>query len=225
MKRSLIVFGIMITGSAFFSSCNKNLKDDVKDLQQQVEELKKRSSELRDQAKAAGNAVGTDEPITATTTFTDNSNNTRTIKGTYQFKSGNSGTQYMVNNENGTYDIYIERFGDVEWEEGAFASFTYNPTTKEITQKSGGHYWDDHDNYANHMWYNPGIYASGCTVTITVNSLNVNTGEIAMSFSASATGEYTQAIYNMYDYYVPNPGQPASTNFSFTGKLKLFTRN
>ncbi len=58
MKRSFVIFCALMAGALSFSSCNKNLKDDI--------------NELRNQ-------LGTDEPITATTTFTDKNNVERKV--------------------------------------------------------------------------------------------------------------------------------------------------
>jgi hypothetical protein len=128
----------------------------------------------------------------------------------------------MDDNGDGTYDIYIERFSDVEWYEGAWVAFTYNPTTKAVTNKRGGQYWNDEDPYYNNARYDENYVNTGLTFTITVNSLNPATGDISLNFSASGTAAYTNAVYY---YYVPNAGKPVSTTFSFAGKLKVFTQN
>jgi hypothetical protein len=222
MKKSLVILSLLVAGSTLFSSCNKKLKDDIKDLKQQVDELKKHNSELQEQVNGVENILGSNEPIIATTTFTDNNNTTRTVVGAYKFKAGNSSTQRMYDNGDGTYDIYIERFSDVEWYEGAWVAFTYNPTTKAVTNKRGGQYWNDEDPYYNNARYDENYITTGLTFSITVNSLNLATGEISLNFSASGTAEYTNAV--VY-YYVPNKGKPVSTTFSFTGKLKVFTQN
>lgn len=219
MKKSSVIFSALVAGATLFSSCNKNLKDDVRDLEKQVKELESHNSELKEQIGNIENALGSDEPIEATTTFVDDNNVTRTIKDKYPFKAGNNVTQRLVENGDGTYDIYIERFSDVMWYEGAWVAFTYNPSTKEITNKRGGQYWDDEDAYYNNARYDQNLYTQGLTLTITVNSLNVSTGAISLKFSAAATSEYTS---NIYYYYTPNPGKQMSTEFTFTGKLKLF---
>jgi hypothetical protein len=200
MRRSSFIFGMLLAGSALVTSCNKDLKDDVKDLKGQVSEME--------------NSLGSNEPITATTTFKDENNVTRTITDTYKFKAGNNYSQRMVKNTDGTYDVRIERFSDVEWFEGAWMSFNYNPTTKAITDKQGGHYWDDYGNYNDEVVYYD--YDDEVTINITLDKFDTNTGDVSIKFSASATEEYTNEV--------PTSGKPVSTNFAFTGKLKIFER-
>ncbi|NII26483.1 bZIP transcription factor [Pseudoflavitalea sp. X16] len=219
MKKSSVIFSALVAGAALFSSCNKNLKDDIRDLEKQVKELEDHNSELKEQIGDIKNSLGSDEPIEATTTFVDDNNVTRTIKDKYHFKAGNNQTQRLVQKSDGNYDIYIERFSDVMWYEGAWLAFTYNPATKEITNKRGGQYWDDEDAYYDNARYDYNLYQQGLTFNITLDSINLSTGAIALKFSATATGEYTG---NAYSYYSPNPGKEMSTNFTFTGKLKLY---
>lgn len=222
MKRSFLVFSIFAAGSLFFTSCNKNLKDDVKSLKSQVEELKKHNSELQEKVTGFDDVLGTNEPIIATTTYTDDDNKTRTVKNESRFKASGANTHSLINNGDGTYDIYIERFSDVNWDGGAWVAFTYNPTTKELTDQRGGHYWDDADPYYDNIRYTRDYTSNGLTVAITLKSIDLNTGDIALAFSASATGEFTSA--NPY-YYVPNAGAPVSTTFEFAGKLRPFSRD
>lgn len=207
MKTSLLTFGLLLAGCALTTSCNKDLKNDIQELQGRVNEVE--------------SILGANEPITATSTFTDNANATRTVTGTYKFKAGNNGTQKMVNNGNGTFDVYIERFSDVDWYEGAWISFTYNPTSKAITNKKGGHYWGDEDSYGNQTRYDA-TKPNGLTLDITVDKIDVTTGDISLKFAASGTSQYTSEAPATWS---PNPGKPMSTTFDFTGKLKVFTKN
>lgn len=223
MKRPFIVFGLLVAGSAFFTSCNKDLKDDIKTLKNRIATLKQQNSELDQAANEMEHILGSDEPMTASTTFGDNNNGTRTVEGTYKFKAGNARTQQMIKNGDGTYDIYIERINEVYWYEGAWIAFRYNPATKEITAPRSGHYWDnDFDAYGDRIRYDAGYYPNGVTVTITVNEFNLTTGRIAVVAVSSATSEYTS---NIDSYYAPNRGKPASTKLTFAGTLKLFTRD
>lgn len=202
MKKSLLIFGMLLAGSTFITSCTKDLKDDVKDLQGRVNEVE--------------NLIGSNEPITATTTFTDNDNATRTVSDVYKFKASGLSTQYMIKNDDGTYDVYIERFSDVDWNESAAIEFTYNPTTKAITGEQVYHDWDDLDAYGNFSFFNEGY--EGNTINITIDKFDVNTGEVSVKVTASATGDYTS------QYYGPNPGKPVNTTLAFTGKLKVYER-
>lgn len=219
MKKPVFLFGILVAGTFAFSSCTKNLKDDIKDLQKQVDSLDKSNSELDEKIKDIENAIGSNEPIAVTSTFVDDNSVTRTIKDVYRFKSSGSSTHSLRQLNNGTYEVYIERFSDVDWWEGAWIAFTYAPSTKAITRKRGGHYWEDYNPYNNRTRYDGINYTgSGLTIDINLKNLNLTTGEIALDFSANATADYT----NTYTSNSPNPGQAMSTTFSFTGKLRLF---
>ena len=211
MKNLVIIFGVLIAGSPFVSC--KKLKDDIKDLQH-------KNSQLQEQLNGVINALGSDEPISSITTFEDNDGKTRTVTGIYKFKSTDYSTQKMVKNSDGNYEIYIERFSDVSWNDGAWTSFTYNPTTKAVTDVAGGQYWEDADNYYDNAYYY-GTH-TGLTKSVTIDSLNTTTGATSLKFSATGTGAYTGSV----DYwYSPNQGKAVSTNFTFVGKLKSFNQD
>ena len=225
MKKLVLIFGVLIAGSPFVSC--KKLKDDIKDLQNQADDLQKqndtlrnRHSALKDQLDGIANAIGSDEPITATTTFEDDNGATRTVSNTYKFKSTDYYTQSLLKNSDGTYNIYVERFSDVEWYQSAWIRFTYNPTTKAVTAIEGEHYWSDADPYYNDAYYPNSTY-TGLTKTVTVDSLNLTTGATSIKFSASGTSDYTNSVGS----WTPNPGKPVSTKLTFVGKLKLFTKD
>lgn len=218
MKRSMLVFGILVAGSTFFTSCNKNLKDDVKSLKNQVEELQKHNSELQEKMNGVEDAIGSNEPIKVSTTFTDDDNKQRTVTGTYRFKTSGASTHYMRKNDDGTYEIYIERIGDIDWNEGAWIGFDYNPSTKAITDLRAGHYWDGMDAYYHNVRYSEG-YGTGLTNNLTINSIDVTTGDISIKYQGAGTADYTSQVPY---YYCPNPGAPVSTSFEFAGKLRVY---
>jgi len=213
MKRSFVVFSTLIIAALSFSSCNKNLKDDIKDLQRE-------NSEMKEKLNGIANALGTDEPIKVTTTFKDYDNVSRTITETYSFKSSGTSTQSMVKYPNGKYEIYIERFSDVYWNDGAWVAFTYDPATKAITEKRGGHYWDDYGNYRSDAYYNEDNYNTGLTFNINIKSIDLTTGTISLDVAISGTEEYSSGTSS-----VPNSSSAVSTSFSFDGKLRVYTAN
>jgi hypothetical protein len=169
MKKLAIILGVLIAGSPFVSC--KKMKDDIKDLKNEISELQKQNDTLKDKNSALANqidlvasAIGSNEPMIATTTFEDNSGTNRTISAVYNFKTSAYQTQSLYNNNDGTYDIYIERFGDVDWNEGAWVNFTYNPTTKAVTNLTSRHYWRDYDPYSNRVRYYDG--STGLTINL-----------------------------------------------------------
>jgi len=213
MKRPLLIIGITLVGALLLPSCTKSLKDDVNYLEGQVDSLKKRNAALREQAKATQNILGADEPITATTTYKDANGVDKTYKDTYSFKSGNAYTQLMVRQTSGQYYVYIERFSDIDWYEGAWLEFLYDPTSKEISQKIGGQYWASPWGYKS--TYYKGTDA-GCQLNINLKSINTASGEISLDFTGTATAAYTANNTRW-----PAPGQAHATQFSFTGKLSV----
>lgn len=205
MKRSNIVHVILGLGMLFFSSCTKHLKDDLRQLQQQYDDL--------------SHGLGSDEPITATTTFKDEKGTTISITDTYKFKAGNYQSQSMTKLTDGTYNIDIVRFGDVDGGEGLGFSFNYNPTTKAVTRQWANHYWSDAGNYYSNALYDVSRYTKGLSFDINLGKLDVATGEISVNVKIEATEEYSKIVPA---YYVPVVGSPVSTSFSFTGKLRIF---
>ncbi|MBO9635851.1 MAG: hypothetical protein J7578_22285 [Chitinophagaceae bacterium] len=205
MKRSNLVCFIFCLGVLSFSSCTKHLKDDLRRLQQQYDDL--------------SHGLGSDEPITATTTFKDKKGNAISITDTYRFKSANYQTQYMIKQADGTYYIYFERFVDVQWNEGLAMSFIYNPATKEISRQQVFHYWDDNAEYNSFVQYNVAQYSDGLKFDLNLRELDVSTGNISLDVKIEGTEVYTKTAPS---YYVPVVGSPVSTSFSFTGKLGIF---
>lgn len=205
MKKSFIIFGILLVGATSLTSCTKKLKDDIRDLRSELNEVK--------------DILGSSEPITAVSTFKDDNDVTRTIKDTYRFKAGNNSTQRMTKNSEDNYEIYIERFSDVEWYEGAWIEFTYNPATKAITNKRGGQYWDNPDSYYDNTRFE-GDNVAGLSIDINIKNIDVNTGDISLTFTASGDDAYTNSLPY---YYSPNQGKSMTTTLDFAGKLKVFT--
>lgn len=214
MKRSFVVFSTLIIAALSFSSCNKNLKDDIKDLQRE-------NSEMKEKLNGIANALGSDEPITVTTSFKDRDNVSQAIKQTFSFKASGTYTQSMVKYPNGKYEIYLERFGDVNWNEGVWVAFTYDPATKTITDKRCGHYWDDYGNYRSDVYYNEDSYNTGLTFNINIKSIDLTTGAISLDVAISGTEEFSAG----YSSNVPNAASAVSTTFSFDGKLRVYTSN
>lgn len=201
MKRSFVLFCALMVGALSFSSCNKSLKDDVKDLR---------------------NQLGFDEPITATTTFTDYKNESRTVTGVYKFKDGASGSNALIKNADGTYEIRIERSDAVHGDDGVSLYFVYNPTTQKITYKESNHYWEDFgtsNSYA-YVYQNENAIA-GLTFNVDIKSFDQEAGSISVEVKIEATKEYCQNNPGN----VPNRNSGFTTTYTFSGKLKKFTRN
>jgi hypothetical protein len=221
MKKLLIIFTVAIAGSPFVSC--KKMKDDIKDLKNQVTDLKNENDTLRNQLNGVENLIGSDEPMSATTTFQDSTGATRTVSGVYKLKGSDFYTNRMIKNSDGiTYDVYVERIGDLGWDNEALIQFNYNPTTKAVKNVSGAHYWADADPYANRARYfaTSAYYPNvGLTMSLTVDSLNMTTGATSIKFAAAGNSTWTNSSDGSY---TPMHGKPVATNLTFVGKLKLF---
>ena len=84
-----------------------------------------------------------------------------------------------------------------------------------------GHVWSDEDNYNDRAQYDEEEEFDGLTFNITLDKLDLSSGDISVKVSTSGTSAYT---LDAPEWYVPNQGKPVSTNFSFTGKLKKFEK-
>jgi len=217
MKKVLLILSLFVAGTAALTSCNKALKKDVKDLDQQVADLQAQNAQLQAQANTTSAVLGANEPITATTTFLDDNDSARTVTDTYYFKANNYSTQYIEDNGDGTFDVYIERFSDVDWNEGIEVSFTHDSATQALSNQWCEHYWSDNDPYGDNAYYDNN-YSAGA-VDITLTSFNLLTGDINVSVSAAADVTYTTNYY----YWFPNDGKTCNTSFSFKGKLKYMS--
>jgi hypothetical protein len=223
MKRLLLILGVAIAGTPFVSC--KKMKDDIKDLKNQVTDLKKENDTLKNQLNGIENLIISD-PISATTTFQDSTGATRTVSASYKLKGSDYYYQRMSKNSDGSsYDVYVERIGDLGWDNGATIQFNYNPTTKAVKNVSGAHFWADADPYGNSARYRatstyyPNV---GLTMSVTVDSLNLTTGATSIKFAASGNGTWTNSSDG---YYSPMHGKPVTTNLTFVGTLKLFATN
>jgi hypothetical protein len=203
MKNILIICIIL---PLLLSSCNKKLKEDMKEMEREIENQKNINASLQNQ-------LGADEPITATTTFADDSNVTRTVSATYGFKASNGETQYMSLQSNGTYEILIQRFLDLDDNEGAWMMFYYNPSTGAITNPGMGHYWDwnisGYYSYAQYYLF----YTPVPAINITIHSINTSTGYIDLTATGTASDGYNGTT--------PNSGKGATTTLSFKGTLGI----
>lgn len=217
------LFITLLIAPLIFASCNKKLKKEMDELEQEVaaqkaqsENLQAQNTNLQNQINNVNSLLGSNEPVTITTTFQDNSNITRNVSNVFSFKSSNYSTQYMQENGNGTYDVYIERFGDVEWEEGARLSFVYDPSNGAITSPYMTHYWSwNISGYNNYAYYSGGTPAP--VINITLNKISTTTGEIDLTATASVVDGYNGAV--------PNAGKACSSTFSFKGTLGVMNNS
>src|SRR5689334_15235112 len=88
-------------------------------------------NDLEDRLDKVENALGTNEPLTIdfkTTNYDDQEIHEQT---SYLFKAKGLYNNYIEDYQDGTYYVYLERFADVAWNEGAWVEFYYNANTGE----------------------------------------------------------------------------------------------
>ncbi len=175
------------------SSC---LKGDLEDLEKQLAELEK--------------ALGSNEPVVLNFSTTTTASEPIVKNAAFLFKGSDSDDNYMEDNEDGTYDIYVERSLDVDFDEYVWVYFRYDINSDEVTYYEFGMGW--YDKYYN--WINPYFYEGQLNVELdfVLNSINTETGQV--SFTANA--QTNTSFSNEYS------GQPMTCKLDFNGKLGLF---
>jgi hypothetical protein len=200
MKRSFVFFFALMAGALSFSSCNKDLKDDV--------------NELRNQ-------LGTDEPITATTTFTDKNNVERKVVGTYKFKGVASFSNALIKHSDNTYEVRIGRFETIDSETGCYLVFTYDAANKKVLSRESGHYWEEMGSSNGEAYvYENDEPIAGLSFNVDVKSIDLEAGHINVDVKIEGSKEFALANEDQ----VPNKNSAFTTTFSFNGKLKKFDR-
>lgn len=192
MLKNKWIVAVLIASSFSLTSC---LKDEVEDLQDDMNKVQ--------------SALGTNEPLTMKFSTKDYNNVDIVENTSYLFKSMGD-NQYISNIGDGWYTIYIERFSDVNWEEGAWIDFNYNPTTKEVeVDDFGAYFYNQFGNYVSPYFYE----ADACEVSIKVNSFNAAAGTLAVEVTGTTTSGFG---YNEYE------GKPMTISLTFNGSAPVF---
>ncbi len=169
--------------------------------------------DLEDRLDKIESALGTNEPLSIDFESTNLEDVGIIEKTSYLFKSGGY-NEYIRDNGDGTYDVYIERFGDVNWNEGAWIFFEYEASTQETSNESAGvYFYDQFGRNVNPTFSNE---YTGNTFSLDVQSINIETGAVNVSVSASTDETATNNEYT---------AKPMSCQFSFSGTLKVFEDN
>jgi hypothetical protein len=156
------------------------------------------------------NALGTNEPL-AINFATKNANDMDVVEKTAYLFKAKGYYDYMEKYSDDEIYVYVERFSDVNWNEGAWLEFYYNPLTGEATDAQAGVYF--YDQFGN--WVNPGFYDgyTGNTVTATVNKLDFASGTVSVSIAASTTDVAENNEFS---------GKPMTSTFTFKGKIESY---
>jgi hypothetical protein len=230
MKKYLLIISFSLTGAIIFSSCNKKIKEDISSLETQIQELASANAALVEANSNLQNnlnsqdAIFMDAPIEATTTYYDNEDKPVTVSGSYKYKYdlGEWSGTMIAWNDDSIYTIKLERAGDPDWYTGAWVRFYYDAKTKRVDYGYDwhglGHSWDGlGNNYRTYVYYYGQWYNPIASCTYNVQSIDIVTGDISLTATANASGTYTN------NTSIANPGKPASTTLSFTGKLQAYS--
>lgn len=198
MKRSFVLFCALMAGALSFSSCNKDLKDDINELKRNI---------------------GEGEPITTTTTFTDFKNAERKVNTTFKYKVDGDYLNAMYKNSDGIYEISILRRQNTYSEAYARLQFVYDPATKKILYKDFELNWDDLGlSEGNVEVSDDDEPETGLTFNIDIKSIDLEAGTINLDVKIEGSKEYS--TNNPYE--VPNRNSAFTTAFSFNGKLTVY---
>jgi len=223
MNRTMLMLAFATAGTFLLGACNKTLKDDIKSLQGRTDSLRKSGSEIQKQLQQLNDLVGNSEPISATTTFQDLQNGSHTIGGTYRFRSNSYTTQSLVRYPEGIYEITIARSGQLTFSEYAYLNFQYDPASKKVSRIIGQHYWANIEPaFHNIFYFTYNDAHPGLTMDVGIQRLDLTTGDIALTCTATGKGDYTDWVE---DWKVPVAGKEVKTVMSFTGKLQVIDRS
>jgi hypothetical protein len=200
-KFKIFSLATLVALSTVLSSCNKKLKDDIDDLEKQV-------SDLKDQQTETNNTIGA--PLSMTLTTTDDDGNPVSVSKTYKYTPGPD-YSYIKEDAQGNYYFDLYSTEVAYWYSDAEMWGTFNPTTKTVT--NGGVYLSYYDKYKNER--SPEFRQSDAfaTLTYTFNNFNTVTGDVDITIVCSTTSE---SDYNIYS------GKPMNATFTFKGKVGAF---
>jgi len=168
-------------------------------------------NDLEDRLDKVENALGTDEPIRFNFTTTNYEDAEIAKNASYSFKSSSYYTSYMWDYGDGEYYIFVQRLGDVTWEDDAWIEFNYNTVTKEVSNAAAYLQFRDQSGQRINPTFDPDN--AGHTFELKVHSFNGESGKIEVEVIAS-TDE--TASNNEYE------GKAMSVNMKFKGKLGVF---
>ena len=167
--------------------------------------------ELESRLDKVENALGTNEPLTINFATKNNADLDAIEKTSYLFKAVGY-YDYIEKYSDTEMYVYVERFSDVDWNEGAWFDFNYDPTTKEVTNARAGVYFYNKFGNWNSRYFSESDYIEN-TVDITVNSIDFASGSVSVTISASTTANSSN---NMY------AGKLMTCTFKFKGKIETY---
>lgn len=166
-------------------------------------------NDLEERINKVEDALGTNEPMSVDFTTKDDQNRDIILKTEFLFKSKGYNSYMELYPEN---EIYVEaiRFSDVDWNEGAEVSFTYNTVTKEVDNIDAEIYF--YNKYGRWTRVYFGDDYTGHTSNLKVNSVNTDNGEIDIELTVNTTPEGDNEF----------TGKAMNLTIKFKGRLDTF---
>lgn len=195
------MIAVAILSVSFLTSCNKGLKDDMKELEQKLAEEQAKNAKIRQN-------LGGDACFSYTFSTNDGTNAVNLTDDLCLYNDHVVDGNYVIDYGDSTYYVYVERTGDY-WDDYLSIGFDYDSKTGiveldeaylyaifpgELDQN--GVYFYDEENTTNNV--------------LRVTSFNRNTGAISFSFNGATLADFSDNYYS---------NQPMTLNFNFSGDL------
>lgn len=190
---SKVQFMFVVATAALFSSCGIN--------------------DLEDRLDKVENAIGSNEPMFIDFTTKDAQDRDISLKDEFIYQASGYNSYLQVNSD-GTVDVYIENFKDVDWNVGAWASFRYDQQSKEISDiNSGSYFYNRFGTWTTPRWRDD---YEGQQVSLNLKSIDLQKGFISFEFTGTSTAE---SVYNEFQ------GKAMNMLLKYTGTVEVFEVN
>lgn len=168
-------------------------------------------NDLEDRIEKLETTIGSNEPLTVDFNTTDAQNRDITLKRDFNYKPVGGFNTYIQFYTPNILEVYVERFSDSNWSEGAWIAFTYNTETKEVSNAGANIYFINRYGY----WLRPNFYDNEDVSNgeLKVNAVDLQKGFVDVEFSASTTSESFNNVYQ---------GKPMIAKFRFKGTVDVY---
>ncbi|MFN8416847.1 MAG: hypothetical protein U0U66_11010 [Cytophagaceae bacterium] len=202
MKKHLLVVAVAILSASFLTSCNKGLKDDMKELEQKLADEQAKNQKLQE-------ALGTSSCASISLKTKDYDDVEVVASGDYCLNE-ESFAGVIAHRGDSIYAITIEKSGDLSGDKYLYFDFYYDAKNKvsEMDYLELEGYFNDLSDYFDVELEDD----EELTSTITVTSFNPTTGQISFTYSGVSTENFN---YNHYE------GQPMTIGVSFSATLPV----
>ncbi len=192
-KISVLLMAVAVVMTGTLSSCNKKLKEEMKDLESSVNEQKAKNDALQTQVNTLNSGL-LRAPLKVNFTTTTTTDETVAFSKDLSLIYGAEHSySYISDNGNSTYNVYIYRGGDLSGDFSSEISFTYTPATStasNITVEVSG--YSATGTYIDEAYF---YQTTGNTQTLAVSAFDYAAGTISFSYSGNTTSAYGSNYY------------------------------